>query len=117
VSGFGFAHAAIGYAEAGWRVMPLRRGRKDPVHRAWPERATSDSARVARWWVKDPERNVGILPSGRLGVLDLDPRHEGWRTLGRLQREHGFLPPTLRVRTGGGDDGVHFYFLAAHDLT
>ncbi len=41
-------------------------------------------------------------------VLDLDPRHDGHRSLGRLLQVHGPLPDARTVATGGG--GWHIYF-------
>jgi len=43
-------------------------------------------------------------------VIDVDPRNGGDQALERLQVEHGKLPSTLTVATGGG--GTHFYFRA-----
>jgi hypothetical protein len=43
-----------------------------------------------------------------VGVLDVDPRHDGDASLARLERVHGALPATCEVLTGGG--GRHLYF-------
>jgi DNA-binding MarR family transcriptional regulator len=41
-------------------------------------------------------------------ALDIDPRHGGAESLAALEREHGALPATVTVNTGGG--GQHIYF-------
>jgi hypothetical protein len=41
-------------------------------------------------------------------VLDVDPRHGGGASLGRLQADHEPLPKTASVKTGGG--GAHLYY-------
>src|SRR5262249_45455467 len=41
-------------------------------------------------------------------VLDIDPRNGGDDTLDELEAEHGKLPQTVEVITGGG--GRHLYF-------
>ena len=58
----------------------------------------------ARW----PGDNVGHKTGRASGtiIIDVDPRNGGMETLGRLQAEHGYLPPTRLHATGGG--GFHY---------
>jgi len=73
--------------------------------------ATIDEATIFGWWRRWPGANVGIvtgMASGLL-VLDIDPRHGGVESLALLEREHGSLPETAEVSTGGG--GRHILFL------
>ena len=58
---------------------------------------------------KIPAYNVGHSPddSGHF-VLDVDPRHNGDKTLESLIAEHGPLPKTYTVRTPSG--GLHYWF-------
>jgi hypothetical protein len=58
----------------------------------------------ARW----PGGNVGLKTGSGSGtvIIDVDPRDGGMETLGRLQAEHGYLPPTRLHATGGG--GFHY---------
>jgi hypothetical protein len=67
-------------------------------------------ASLAEWWRRWPAANVGIATGARSGllVLDVDPRHGGDDVLAALEAEHGRLPDTATVVTGGG--GAHFYF-------
>jgi hypothetical protein len=118
--------AALDYAARGWCVLPLhdvQAGRcscakgaacgtpgKHPRIDKWGERASSDAGLVAGWWKHWPSANVGILTGRRSGllVLDVDPRHGGDDALAELEAEHGKLPETPLVLTGGG--GLHYYF-------
>ena len=63
------------------------------------------------WWEFEHQvSNMGIRtgPESGLVVLDVDPRHGGDESLRQLEDQHGPLPETPTVRTGGG--GQHFYF-------
>ncbi|MEV6256852.1 bifunctional DNA primase/polymerase [Nocardia sp. NPDC051929] len=68
---------ALDIAARGWPVFPIRPGaKKPPVFKRWPEHASTDPARIHRWWNEDPARNVAIATGpARLCVIDLDPRH------------------------------------------
>ncbi len=125
--------AALAYAAAGYQVFPLRgklpRGNcpacepRSPRYR--PHRAadcehelchglyaaTSDPQRVARWWTRWPQANIGARVPSSLFVLDLDPRHGGLERLAQLEAEHGPLPPTRISLSGRGDGGQHRWFL------
>ncbi len=68
---------ALDLAARGWPVFPVRPGaKKPPVFKRWPDHASTDPARIRRWWDEAPARNVAIAtgPAG-LCVIDLDPRH------------------------------------------
>lgn len=122
--------AALAYVRRGWPVVLLhdvhsgactcgdnsdkhRAGSagKHPVAKAWTEAAVTDEQMVQALWTARPYANVGILTGTRAGmwVLDIDPKNGGNDSLAALQGEHGLLPPTYTVRTGGG--GTHYYFL------
>lgn len=80
--------------------------------------ATSDLAKITAWWRRYPWANIGArIPAG-LFVLDVDPRHDGDKTLRVLQDQHGPLPTTLTAVSGRGDGGHHLYLIRpAGDLT
>jgi hypothetical protein len=73
--------------------------------------ATVDADQIRMWWRACPIANVGVRTGNGLLVLDIDPRNGGVESLAALQKEHGAIPLTVTVRTGGG--GLHYYFRAA----
>ncbi len=119
---------ALGYANRGLHVVPLRWAIKDgsgwqcscnldctspakhPMTANGLLDATKDRRQITTWWERWPEANVGIRTGAVSGiiVLDVDPRHDGDDTLHDLEREHGELPPTWKFHTGGG--GEHYLF-------
>ncbi|MFJ6566728.1 bifunctional DNA primase/polymerase [Streptomyces sp. NPDC091292] len=130
-------NAALGAAERGWHVFPLRPGAKRPAlhgetacprtgpcatgHRKWEQRATTDPDRIRAAWSRAPF-NIGVAtgPSGLL-VVDLDmPKSKdkgnedapcGAATFEALCERTGHaVPDTYRVRTATG--GQHLYFTA-----
>lgn len=72
--------------------------------------ASMDEGVVNGWWSKWPHSNIGMPTGSQVGVmvLDVDPRHGGLDSLSALLAEHGELPPTREVATGGG--GSHLFF-------
>jgi putative DNA primase/helicase len=72
--------------------------------------ATTDPARITRWWAKAPHANVAIATGRESGVivLDVDPRAGGDESLRTLEATHGALPVTVEALTGGG--GRHLFF-------
>jgi len=70
--------------------------------------ASRDPGVIARWWTAYPHANIGLLTGITCTVLDIDLGKDGAGSLARLEAEHGPLPVTPRVHSGGG--GVHLYF-------
>lgn len=117
-----FLKAALEYAAAGFRVLPLKEGGKAPETRLVAnavKNATTDIEQIKSWWAKFPKANIGIAGGevkGKDGVyltvVDLDNKPEkqvsGFKTLYEWQKENDVLPFTLRVKTGGG--GWHYYY-------
>jgi len=124
--------AALAYAAAGYEVFPLR-GKlphancgecepRSPGYRPHQPTdcehelchglyaATSDPDRVARWWARWPQANVGARVPRGLFVLDVDPRAGGLDGLARLEAEHGVLPATRTSLSGRGDGGTHRWY-------
>ncbi|HZZ29007.1 MAG TPA: bifunctional DNA primase/polymerase [Pirellulales bacterium] len=101
--------AALSYAARGWRVLPVRN--KIPLTAHGVKDATTDQEKIKTWFTRWPDAGVGIaagIASG-LVVLDIDAAKDGLESLAQLETEHGPLPTTLKVKTGGG--GFHFYFI------
>lgn len=107
--------AALDLARRGVYILPLIG--KVPHANLTPhgvKDASVDVDQIVRWFSRNPSANIGIaLGVGELTsvrVLDSDPRHGGDSSRARLIEEHGELPPTLTVRTGRGDGGMHEYW-------
>jgi hypothetical protein len=64
---------------------------------------------IIKHWFGDlaPQANLGVC-TDKLVVIDVDPRHGGDDSFAALEREHGEMPPTWRVLTGGGGEHVLF---------
>jgi hypothetical protein len=126
-------HPALAYVQAGYEVFPLRgkiphancpqcdpRSPRYSPHTAADcahelchglLAATSDLARVTRWWSRWPSGNIGARVPKTLLVLDIDPRHHGDQTLARLEDANGPLPVTRTSYSGREDGGRHLWFL------
>jgi hypothetical protein len=122
--------AALSYASQGfrvfpvWPVMPFQSGfacmcgktircespGKHPMGnlvRHGLTDASTDEKLVRHWWASRSDANVGVV-TGKVVVIDIDPRHDGERSLAELELLNGSLPPTWRVNSGGG--GTHLWF-------
>jgi hypothetical protein len=100
--------AALAYAEAGFRVHPIRARSKVALLPRWPERASTDPADM-RGWFRDESLNVALAcgpqPNGQdLLVIDVDAHKGGelaWRKLVRTYGA-GDLPSAAIHRTPNG---------------
>ena len=103
--------AALQYAQYHWSVIPIRAYDKRPLIK-WQEfqQRCASETEINEWYQQWPNANVGIVTGKVSGivVLDVDPRHGGDKSLAKWQQQHGPLPRTVEVRTGGG--GRHLYF-------
>ena len=114
---------ALAYARRGWRVYPIhgiyngcctcRRPNcdnpaKHPLETGGFKAASCEEQTLRQWF--RGVANVGLATGAASGllVLDIDPKHGGDASLAFLEAQHGSLPPTPTVTTGGG--GRHFYF-------
>lgn len=64
--------AALAYAEAGWRIHPLKSNSKEPRLQNWPKKASSDPQTIKKWFKQYPDTNVGGIPPRNVFVLDAD---------------------------------------------
>lgn len=104
---------ALRYAELGLSVFPVRARTKTPFIKDWPNRATTDPARIREMWTRFPKAGIGIATGSLSGlvVIDLDTKNgqdgpENWR---RYLAQQGIdLPATVTVRTRSG--GRHLYY-------
>ncbi len=111
----GAATAAPSLIDAALRYLPRTVpliGKRPPM-RDWPN-WPAHPATVRSWWTTHPTSNIGIRCGDGLAVVDIDPRDGGDIALQQLELEHGKLPETPEVATGG--NGRHLYFRAPRDL-
>jgi Bifunctional DNA primase/polymerase, N-terminal len=89
--------------------LSVRGGRKRPLTADGFLEATTEEARIRRWWARWPNANVAIPTGERSGLLVLDvDAGEGTDSVSLLELSRGQSPKTARAATGGG--GVHIYF-------
>jgi len=110
-----------GYLARGWAIFPIHsivRGKcscekqdcstpgKHPRTRSGVKDASKDPKDIASWEQMYPDANWAVACGAISGVmvLDVDPRHDGFTSLERVEIPDG----TLSVMTGGG--GLHYYF-------
>ena len=121
------AEAALEYIAMGFPVIPLCWPAKDgscgcgrghqakeigkvPLTEHGLKDATQTQAGVNEYWGKWPDANVAIvIPEGYF-VLDVDADRGGHESLDIIQEQHGKLPATMSVITGG--QGIHLWFRA-----
>ena len=75
--------------------------------------ATTDPRKIHMWWRRWPNANIGMPTGERSGVWGLDEDRPG--AVEKLEREHGPIPPTLKVKTPRG--GQHLYFRHTEGVT
>jgi hypothetical protein len=102
----------MAYAAHGWPVFPCQPGGKEPATRHGFLDATCDPARIAWWWRRQPDANVGIA-TGDPGpdVLDVDQHGDagsGFAALNKVIRAGLTDGASAMVSTPGG--GLHLYY-------
>lgn len=104
-------NAALSYLKRGWAVIPAAVRGKRPIVRwqAYQDGLPSEKA-VRTWFTRWPNANLSVVTGINSGivVLDVDPKHDGEKSLAALEARHGPLPKTVTAITGSG--GRHFYF-------
>jgi hypothetical protein len=98
----------------GFRVLPTHARNKVPCIREWPERATTNIARLAEWKVRFNSPSWSILTGRDNGVwlIDIDGA-QGRADLAKLERELGPLPITWTSTSGRVGGGEHRWFKPA----
>jgi hypothetical protein len=110
--------AALGYAKRGLSVFPVVVRGKIPLTANGFKDASIDPAQIGAWWQKHPVANIGI-PTGQTNdfwVLDVDGA-DGEASLRNLETQHGTLPETVEVITGGGGRHLYFQWLSGMDFS
>lgn len=106
---WGLLDCAATLAELGVPVFPLQPGSKQPhPGSSGCKDATTDLARVERWWDAHPGDNIGLATGHGLDVLDVDCKN-GQPGYDTLRRALPLLPaPAVTVRTPTG--GLHLWY-------
>lgn len=100
------AKSALWYARHGWAVFPLRPGTKEPFKGVGVYDATSDVGKVAEFWHRWPNANIGLHCGGsNLLAIDIDSYKDTYRGTGKLTRSD---EDTLTSITGSG--GTHLLY-------
>ena len=97
---------ALGMAERGPPVFPVREGAKfPPLVEGWPDKATTDPEQIRSWWARWPNANIGVHCKDHI-VIDVDVKNgkPGLQSLKALDLDLN----TLIVRTPTG--GLHVYY-------
>lgn len=101
--------AALGYAERGRLMFPVRGSDKHPLIR-WKEGATTDAAQIRAWWTAWPLAMIGMPTGARSGVdvLDLDRKNatDGVANLLATGVDPYALTPIVAQTPSGG---LHFF--------
>lgn len=101
---------ALEYAAYGWAVFPLLPRSKAPATPNGFHDAVKEAEAVKALWGTRTNFNIGIA-TGEISafwVLDIDPDHNGDKSLEEWENKYGSLPETLISNTGGG--GKHYFF-------
>lgn len=102
-SGSNLLYHALRYASLGLHVLPVQSQGKKPLNGFRLDLATTDANKITSWWTKYPDASVGIRPSTRQIVVDVDGA--GGRQIAQ-NHEH----ETPRTWMAVTSDGVHMWF-------
>ena len=111
------AQAAAAYAAAGVPVFPCVPGTKRPLTRHGFTEASTDPQRVAQWWQRWPEANIGVptgWPNG-FDVLDIDVHRSGSGFPALRRARQAGLVDGCAALIRSPSSGVHLYFPGAED--
>ncbi|WP_412475543.1 AAA family ATPase [Gordonia sp. LUNF6] len=74
VSGLSLYKSALAYANAGWFVLPVAPGTKNPgsvVGGSWQSQSSRQAEQIAAWWDENPDYGIA-LHVGRSGAVAFD---------------------------------------------
>ena len=94
------------FTERGIAVLPLSPKSKAPAIAGGVHNATTNEAKINRYFPKQPNSNYGVAIGKEFFVLDIDGA-SGKESLRKLTKKHGGLPKTVTVQTARGE---HRYF-------
>ena len=64
--------AALGYADLGWRVVPVAPREKRPIIAEWQNASSIDHSTIESWLDATPAANIGIRWGRESGVIDVE---------------------------------------------
>ncbi|MFG1265643.1 DUF3987 domain-containing protein [Xanthobacter aminoxidans] len=106
--------AALEYSADGWPVFPCAAATKAPLTPHGFRDASTDPARIRKWWARWPDAMIGLPTGAASGVIvvDLDVDDvkglNGIAEIERLEAFHGRLPDGPAATTPRG--GAHLFF-------
>jgi len=104
------ADAAQMYAKAGFHIVPIKPGTKNPgsyLGQGWPARATDDLAIVREWWERWPDAGIASHVGGcGLVVVDVDVPENVPDWLWTLLQSAVFRPTTTDSENKRG----HYFY-------
>lgn len=114
---------ALEYASKGINVFPCKPESKAPRPRNGHHDATTDAAKIRRWWKKNPTDLIGGVCDNTFTVVDVDcggvcPSEQKEIILDavkRLEKEGIITSSTPKVKTKSG--GYHYYFNTTKKIT
>jgi hypothetical protein len=99
---------ALALARRGLWVFPCRPRDKLPATQHGFKDATTDADTIERWWLRQPEANIGVATGPRSGVFVVDvDGADAEGELTKLEAQYGALRATVESITARGR---HLYF-------
>lgn len=111
VDGLTLAEAALAYASAGWFVLPVSPGTKNPggvVGGEWQRQSTRDPKQIEQWWDENPDYGIA-LHVGKSGAIVFDLDVEDLNELPGEMRG-GLRKGRFQSTRNGANDRGHYVF-------
>jgi len=98
---------ALGYADLGWSVIPLKRDKKP--YESWLkyQNVRANKTQINNWWKKWPEANIGIVTGKISGLVVIDMDSAAGQVA--LDAALGEIPATISQKTGK-PNAAHLFF-------
>ena len=94
------------YLAHGFKLFPCGNKDKKPLTAHGFKDSSIDPSQIEKWFNQHPDCAWGTPTSSEYAVTDIDIKHNGDVTWGKLISQHGPLPPCPSVQTGSG--GWHY---------
>lgn len=101
--------AALAYAQAGFKVIPIAEDGKNPICKNGLDDATDNTDQIRAWWSAVPKANIGLVTGSTngIGVVDIDVDN-GKNGFVELESLDVVLPETVYQDTPRG--GRHYIY-------